>query len=93
MDLLPRKHHPLAKRRMIMQKLINIVALLSGLVSLSVVGGGAYLYLNKDVLIERARKNATEAVTKAVTEALPGMVDAAVPELPKATGPALPSLP
>ena len=66
-----------------MQKLINIVALLSGLVSLSVVGGGAYLYLNKDVLIERARKNATEAVTKAVTEALPGMVDAAVPELPK----------
>ena len=70
-----------------MQKLINVVALLSGLVSLSVVGGGAYLYLNKDVLIERARKNATEAVTKAVTEALPGMVDAAVPELPKATGP------
>ena len=60
MDLLPRKHHPLAKRRMIMQKLINVVALLSGLVSLSVVGGGAYLYLNKDVLIERARKNATE---------------------------------
>ena len=76
-----------------MQKLINIVALLSGLVSLSVVGGGAYLYLNKDVLIERARKNATEAVTKAVTVALPGMVDAAVPEIPKATGPALPSLP
>jgi hypothetical protein len=93
MDLPLRKHHLLAKRRMIMQKLINVVALLSGLVSLSVVGGGAYLYLNKDVLIERARKNATEAVTKAVTEALPGMVDAAVPELPKATGPALPSLP
>ena len=43
-----------------MQKLINVVALLSGLVSLSVVGGGAYLYLNKDVLIERARKNATK---------------------------------
>ena len=77
----------------IRDRIINVVALLSGLVSLSVVGGGTYLYLNKDVLIERARKNATEAVTKAVTEALPGMVDAAVPELPKATGPALPSLP
>ena len=76
-----------------MQKLINIVALLSGLVSLSVVGGGAYLYLNKDVLIERARKKATEAVTKAVTEALTGMVDAAVPEFPTTTGPALPTLP
>jgi len=76
-----------------MQKLINGVALLSGLVSLSVVAGGTYVYLNKDAMIEQAKKNATEAVTKAVTEALPGMVDAAVPELPKTTGPVIPSLP
>ena len=37
-----------------MQKLVNVVALLSGLVSLSVVGGGAYLYLNKEAMIEDA---------------------------------------
>ena len=76
-----------------MQKLVNIVALFSGLVSLSVVGGGAYLYLNKDAMIEDARAKATEAITEAITEALPGMIDSAmpeVPELPKETGGVLP---
>ena len=53
-----------------MQKVINIIALLSGLVSLSVVGGGAYLYLNKDAMIEDVRAKATEEITKAITEAL-----------------------
>ena len=69
-----------------MQKLVNVVALLSGLVSLSVVGGGAYLYLNKDAMIEDARAKATEEITKAITEALPGMIDSAMPELPEVTG-------
>jgi len=76
-----------------MQKLVNVVALLSGLVSLSVVGGGAYLYLNKDAMIEDVRVKATEEITKAITEALPGMIDSAmpeVPELPKETGGVLP---
>ena len=69
-----------------MQKIVNVVALLSGLVSLGVVGGGAYLFLNKDALIEDVRVKVTTEVTKAVTEALPGMVDSAMPNLPSATG-------
>ena len=73
-----------------MQKLINGVALLSGLVSLSVLGGGAYLYMQKDALIESATAAATKAATEAVTKALPGMMDSAMPELPSATGPDLP---
>lgn len=73
-----------------MQKLINLIALLSGLVSLSVVGGGTYLYLQKDVLIEDARKNAIETVTKSVTEALPGLIKDQMPELPTTTGGAIP---
>ena len=66
-----------------MQKLINTIALLSGLVSLSVIGGGAYLYVNKDAMIEDIRKQATEQVTKAITEALPGIIDSALPEIPE----------
>ena len=66
-----------------MQKVINTIALLSGLVSLSVVGTGAYLYMNKDAMIEDIRKQATEQVTKAITEALPGIIDAALPEIPE----------
>jgi hypothetical protein len=74
-----------------MQKLINLIALISGLVSLSVVGGGAYLYLNKDTLVEDARAKVTKAVTEAVTEALPKMIDGAMPKMPKVTGPAMPT--
>lgn len=74
-----------------MQKLINLIALLSGLVSLSVVGGGAYLYLNKDTLVEDARAKVTKAVTDTVTEALPGMIQGAMPKMPEVTGPAMPT--
>ena len=74
-----------------MQKAINAIALLSGLVSLSVLGGGAYLYVQKDTLIEGAREKATAAITEAITEALPGMVDAVMPGVPEVTGPAVSS--
>jgi len=69
-----------------MQKLINAIALLSGLVSLGVIGGGTYLYINKDVMIENARTKVTEEITKTITEALPGMVNSAIPEMPSMTG-------
>ena len=72
-----------------MQKAINAIALLSGLVSLSVLGGGAYLYFQKDILIEQSRERVTAAITEAITEALPGMVDAAIPGVPEMTGPAI----
>lgn len=79
-----------------MQKLINTVALLSGLVSLSVVSAGSYLYLNKDAIVEDARRKVTAAITVAITDALPGMIDAAlpeppeIPEIPKQTGGPIP---
>jgi len=81
-----------------MQKIVNIVALLSGLVSLGVVGGGTYLYLNKDALIESAKEQAIKQITSSVTEALPGMIQGAMPKIPSATGgvmnskPAIPGL-
>ena len=81
-----------------MQKLINVVALLSGLTSAALIGGSGYLLLNKDALIESARSKAIEEVTKTVTEALPGMISGAMPSMPSATGgiidtkPAIPGL-
>ena len=76
-----------------MQKLINVIALLSGLTSLGLIGGSAYLLLNKDALIEQAKTAAAKAATEAVASALPGMLDAAMPEMPKVTGGALPAAP
>jgi len=75
-----------------MQKLINGVALLSGLVSLAVLGGGAYLYIQKDSIIESQKENLAKVIAEAMTDALPGMLDGAMPEmpeLPSATGPAI----
>ena len=66
-----------------MQKFINTIALLSGLVSLGVLGGSFYLYKNAGVMIEDVRKQAIEQVTKSITEALPGIIDAALPEIPE----------
>ncbi|AGH07045.1 hypothetical protein Np231112_155 [Synechococcus phage S-RIM2] len=76
-----------------MQKLINVVALLSGLTSLGLIGGSAYLLLNKDALIDQAKSAATKAATEAVANALPGMLDASMPELPSATGGVIPAAP
>ena len=72
-----------------MQKLVNAIALLSGLVSLGVLGGGFYLYKNANVMIEDAR----EKVVQEIAEALPKIVEEMmpdVPEIPSATGPAIP---
>ena len=76
-----------------MQKLINVVALLSGLTSLGLIGGSAYLLLNKDALIDQAKSAATKAATEAVSSALPGMLDAAMPKMPEVTGGAIPAAP
>ena len=73
-----------------MQKIVNVIALLSGLTSLAVIGGGVYLYKNADVMMEEARGKITSAAVEAVSGALPGLIDAAMPELPEVTGPALP---
>ena len=73
-----------------MQKLINVIALLSGLTSATLIGGSAYVLLNKDALIDSAKEQAIEQVTKSVTEALPGMIKDQMPELPTSTGGAIP---
>ena len=73
-----------------MQKVINVIALLSGLVSLGVLGGSFYLYKNANVMIEDAR----EKVVQEIAEALPKIVEEMmpdIPEVPSMTGGALPS--
>ena len=77
-------------RHLTMQKVINVLALSSFVVSAAVVGGGAYVYLNKDAMIESAKGRIAAAATEAIAGALPGMLDAAMPELPGATGGAIP---
>ena len=74
-----------------MQKVINVLALASFAISGAIVAGGAYVYLNKDAMIESAKERITKAATEAIAGALPGMLDAAMPELPEVTGGVMPS--
>ena len=66
-----------------MQKIINGIALLSGVVSLAVVGSGGYLYLNKDAIIEDIKGKVMEAV-------MPDIGGGIMNSIPKFTGPAGP---
>ena len=70
---------------MIMQKLINVLAVLSFLGTASIFGTVAAVYMNREALAEMSRERITKAAAAAITDALPGMLDSAVPSLPSAT--------
>ena len=76
-----------------MQKVINLLAVLSFLGTASIIGGGYYLYTQKDPIIEDMTKKIVSAATETIAEALPDMMDAAMPELPSTTGGAIPNIP
>ena len=60
-----------------MQKIGNIVAIASGVISLTVVGSGLYVYLQRDQLIDSVKSQ----VLKSVTGSLPGLVDTKLPSM------------
>ena len=76
-----------------MQKVINLLAVLSFVGTAGIIGSGYYLYTQKDPIIEGLKEKVTKAAVEGVTNALPGLLDDAVPELPEVTGPAMPSMP
>ena len=74
-----------------MQKIINGVALFSGVVSLGLVVGGATLYFQKDNIVNGIKTQLINGVSESVKGMLPGLADGAMPELPGKTGGAIPS--
>jgi len=76
-----------------MQKIINVIALLSGLVSLTIVVGGATVFVERENLINNVKTQLINGVSDSVKELLPTLIDSSLPELPKNTGDVLPSTP
>ena len=66
-----------------MQKIINGIAIFSGVVALSVVGVGGYVFIRKDAIIDSVK----EKVMDAVIPDIGGGITNAIPDL---TGPAIP---
>ena len=74
------------------QKIINVIAIASGVVSLAVVGVGGYVYVNQDSIIESVKEKALGSLGGGALGALGG---GALPSLPSPTpaGPELPASP
>ena len=66
-----------------MQKIINGIAIFSGVVALGVVGLGGYVFIRKDAIIDSVK----EKVMDAVMPDIGGGITNAIPDL---TGPAIP---
>ena len=73
-----------------MQKIINGIAIASGVVSLTVVGLCGYVFIRKDAIIDGVKSKIIESVSGKMGDMLPGIVGGSIPD---ATGPALPSAP
>ena len=66
-----------------MQKIINGIAIFSGVVALGVVGLGGYVFIRKDAIIENVKSKVMEAVVPDIGGGIPEL-------MPDITGPALP---
>ena len=69
-----------------LQKIVNGIAIASGVVSLAVVGTAGYVYVRKDAIIENVKGKVMEAVLPSIGG---GITDA----IPDFTGPAAPLSP
>ena len=85
-----------------MQKIINVLAIASAAVSVAVVGTGAYVYVNKDAIIESVTEKALGSVMGGLGGAglggsigsdLPIGTPDLAPSTPQASGPSLPTAP
>ena len=73
-----------------MQKIFNAIAVASGVVSLTVVGAGLGIYLNKDAIINNIKEKALESITGSLGDTLGDSLpipDVTGDVIPKGTGP------
>ncbi|AIR93552.1 plasmid stability [Prochlorococcus phage P-TIM68] len=75
-----------------MQKIVNAIAIASGVVSLTVVGLGGYVFIRKDAIIESAKERIQNAVLGSITPDLGGLAGDAIPDFTGGAAP-LPSAP
>ena len=70
-----------------MQKIVNGIAIASGIISLTVVGTIGYVFIRKDAIIENIKSKVMESVMGSVGDSLPDVVGDVLPDI---TGPAGP---
>ena len=80
-----------------LQKIVNGIAIASGVVSLAVVGTVGYVYIRKDAIIENVKGKVMEAVMPdiggGIMKSIPSFTGPAAPVNPKADAPPIPTSP
>ena len=75
-----------------LQKIVNGIAIASGVVSITVIGIGGYVFIRKDAIIENVKGKVMEAVSEKLSGALGGGLGLPAPSNPIAA-PDSPSVP
>ena len=74
------------------QKIINVLAIASGVVSAAVVASGVFVYVNRDSIVDSIKSQAIEAVSGSLGGSLGGDLPVGTPDLaPPAGQAAVPS--
>ena len=76
-----------------MQKIVNVLAIASGIVSAAVVASGVFVYVNRDSIVDSIKSQAIEAVTGSLGGLGGGSLGAPdlAPPTDSAAAPAVPS--
>ena len=74
-----------------MQKIINVLAVASGLVSAAVVASGVFVYVNRDSIVDIIKSQAIEAVTGSLGGGLGGDLPIGASDLAAPDAAAVPS--
>jgi len=76
-----------------MQKIINVLAIASGVVSAAVVASGVFVYVNRDSIVDSIKSQAIEAVSGALGGGLGGDLPVGTPDLAPPTDSAVAPVP
>ena len=74
-----------------MQKLVNVIAIASGAVSVALVASGVFVYVNRDSIVDSIKSQAIEAVTGSLGGGMGGSLGAPDLATPNTDAVAVPS--
>jgi len=63
------------------QKIVNVIAIASGVVSTAVIASGVLVYVNRDSIVDSIKSQAIEAVTGSLGGGLGGSLPIGAPDL------------
>ena len=69
------------------QKIVNVIAIASGVVSTAVIASGVLVYVNRDSIVDSIKSQAIEAVSGSLGGGLGGDLPVGAPDLATPTNP------